>query len=102
MILNRNIMDLLIENAKQAQYSMSPEERESSREQAALSFAYGNVAMSNPSVTMDDIRKAAAKLSALRLTTGEQKSTTNRFVLRQMRARIWSARFAEIAREGSA
>lgn len=44
-----------------------------------------------------DIENALSHLLALRLM-----KATNRFVLRQMRAKIWAARFAEIARKGLA
>lgn len=55
----------LIEKARH--YVMTPEER---REQA-ISFAYGNVHYSNPSVTREDVEKAAMRIdrtSAVRLT----------------------------------
>lgn len=54
----------LLEAAKTTESGMSPEEREAYRERRVLEFAYGNVAMSNPSITMDDVRKAAAELKA--------------------------------------
>lgn len=42
-----------------------------------------------------DIEGALSHLLALRLM-----KATNRFVLRQMRAKIWAARFAEIVDKG--
>ncbi len=44
--------------AKARNYEMSPEEREAQRR----NFAYGNVKLSNPDVTMEMVNEAADKL----------------------------------------
>lgn len=41
-------------------YKMTDAEREEQR----ISFAYGNVAIENPGITKDDVRRAAANMRA--------------------------------------
>lgn len=57
--MNNKSLDDLIERARLVQ--MTPEQKEAQRR----IFAYGNAHMSNPSITREDIDRAAASLSAI-------------------------------------
>ena len=69
-------LNALLDRAEQ--HTMTPEERAEQR----ISWAYGNLALHNPNITKDDVRKAAGKLYGP--TEGEQMSDTEKMERNKM------------------
>jgi len=57
--VKRPELDALIARAKEAYNAMTPEQKKEMHRQQRISWVYGNLALSNPSITREMVEKAA-------------------------------------------
>ncbi len=64
MVFNDPKLDALLAQANAKFDALSPEEKIAYRREQAISFAYGNVSLSNPDVTREMVEEAFDRLAA--------------------------------------